>query len=72
MRVTKFGHSCVRLSYDGRDVVIDPGGWSQREALDHVAAVLITHEHDVASRAQRVVQIHDGLVRASEPAEAAS
>ena len=45
MRVTKFGHSCVRLSYDGRDVVIDPGGWSQREALDGVSAVLITHEH---------------------------
>jgi L-ascorbate metabolism protein UlaG (beta-lactamase superfamily) len=45
MRVTKFGHSCVRLSYDGRDVVLDPGVWSQREALDGVAAVLITHEH---------------------------
>ena len=45
MRVTKFGHSCVRLSHDGRDVVLDPGAWSQREALDGVAAVLITHEH---------------------------
>ena len=45
MRITKFGHSCVRLSYDGRDVVLDPGGWSQREALDGVAAVLVTHEH---------------------------
>jgi L-ascorbate metabolism protein UlaG (beta-lactamase superfamily) len=45
MRVTKFGHSCVRLSYDGRDVVLDPGVWSQREALDGVAAVLLTHEH---------------------------
>lgn len=45
MRITKFGHSCVRLSYDGHDVVIDPGAWSQREALDGVEAVLITHEH---------------------------
>ena len=45
MRITKFGHSCVRLSSDGRDVVIDPGGWSEREALDGAAAVLITHEH---------------------------
>ncbi|GAA1909391.1 MBL fold metallo-hydrolase [Nocardioides marmoribigeumensis] len=45
MRVTKFGHSCVRLSYDGRDVVLDPGVWSQREAMDGVAAVLLTHEH---------------------------
>src|SRR5688500_773748 len=45
MRITKFGHSCVRLSAGGQDLVIDPGGWSEREALDGVAAVLITHEH---------------------------
>lgn len=45
MRITKFGHSCVRLSAGGRDVVIDPGGWSEREALDGVSAVLVTHEH---------------------------
>ena len=45
MRITKFGHSCVRLSHDGTDVVIDPGGWSETEALDGVAAVLVTHEH---------------------------
>ncbi|WP_148574020.1 MBL fold metallo-hydrolase [Nocardioides caldifontis] len=44
MRITKFGHSCVRLSATS-DVVIDPGGWSEREALDGVAAVLVTHEH---------------------------
>ena len=28
MRITKFSHSCVRLSYGdgpGRDVVVDPG-----------------------------------------------
>ena len=45
MRITKFGHSCVRLSAGGHDLVIDPGGWSEREALDGVSAVLITHEH---------------------------
>ena len=45
MRITKFGHSCVRLSAGGKDVVVDPGGWSEREALDGVSAVLITHEH---------------------------
>ena len=26
-------------------MVIDPGGWSEREAVDGVAAVLVTHEH---------------------------
>ena len=45
MRITKFGHSCVRVSTGGQDLVIDPGGWSEREAVDGVAAVLITHEH---------------------------
>jgi L-ascorbate metabolism protein UlaG (beta-lactamase superfamily) len=45
MRITKFGHSCVRLSAGGHDVVLDPGGWSEREALDGVSAVLLTHEH---------------------------
>lgn len=45
MRITKFGHSCVRLSFGGQDLVIDPGAWSERESVDAVAAVLITHEH---------------------------
>jgi L-ascorbate metabolism protein UlaG (beta-lactamase superfamily) len=45
MRITKFGHSCVRMEHDGATVVVDPGVWSQVEALDGADAVLITHEH---------------------------
>jgi putative ABC transport system ATP-binding protein len=30
--------------------------------------VLITHEHDVAARADRIVQIHDGLLQEAVPA----
>ena len=45
MRITKFTHSCVRFSSGSGDLVVDPGGWSEREALDGVAAVLVTHEH---------------------------
>ena len=45
MRITKFSHSCVRFSSGSGDLVVDPGGWSEREALDGAAAVLITHEH---------------------------
>ena len=26
--------------------------------------VLITHEHDVAARAERIVEVHDGRIRA--------
>jgi L-ascorbate metabolism protein UlaG (beta-lactamase superfamily) len=46
MRLTKLGHSCVRLEKDGATLVIDPGGWSDPAgALAGASAVLITHEH---------------------------
>ena len=44
MRLTKYSHACVRLEGDGV-LVIDPGVFSEAEALDGVDAVLITHEH---------------------------
>ena len=44
MRITKFTHSCVRLEGDGV-LVVDPGEFSERSALDGADAVLITHEH---------------------------
>jgi len=45
MRITKFGHACVRVEHDGATVVIDPGVFTDVEALDGASAVLITHEH---------------------------
>jgi L-ascorbate metabolism protein UlaG (beta-lactamase superfamily) len=45
MRLTKYGHSCVRIEHDGAVLVIDPGAFTERAALDGVDAVLITHEH---------------------------
>lgn len=39
------GHSCVRFEKDGRVLVVDPGGFSDPQALDGAAAVLVTHEH---------------------------
>ena len=45
MRITKFGHACIRLEHDGHTLVIDPGGFTQPEAVDGADAVLITHEH---------------------------
>src|ERR1700728_478818 len=46
MRLTKLGHSCVRLEKDGATLVIDPGRWSEAaDALDGASAVLVTHEH---------------------------
>jgi L-ascorbate metabolism protein UlaG (beta-lactamase superfamily) len=45
MRITKFGHACVRLEHDGKVVVVDPGMFTEPDAVDGVDAVLITHEH---------------------------
>lgn len=48
MRITKFGHACVRVGSDddgSSSVVIDPGMFTGAGAVDGVDAVLITHEH---------------------------
>ena len=45
MHVTKYSHSCLRLEHDGAVLVVDPGGFSEPEALDGADAVLVTHEH---------------------------
>ncbi|GIG70380.1 MBL fold metallo-hydrolase [Phytomonospora endophytica] len=45
MRLTKFTHACVRLDDGDRALVIDPGVWTEPEALDGVTDVLVTHEH---------------------------
>ncbi|MFT4288941.1 MBL fold metallo-hydrolase [Nocardioides sp.] len=45
MRITKFGHACVRIEHAGGTLVLDPGMFTDAEALDGADAVLITHEH---------------------------
>jgi L-ascorbate metabolism protein UlaG (beta-lactamase superfamily) len=46
MRITKYTHACVRLQHDdGGVLVIDPGEWSEPEALVGAHAILVTHEH---------------------------
>jgi L-ascorbate metabolism protein UlaG (beta-lactamase superfamily) len=47
MRLTKYGHACVRLDKDGGGaLVIDPGVFSDTgAALDGAGVVLVTHEH---------------------------
>lgn len=45
MKLTKKGHSCVRLDKDGQTLVIDPGVFSEVDAAAGADAILITHEH---------------------------
>jgi L-ascorbate metabolism protein UlaG (beta-lactamase superfamily) len=45
VRLTKYGHACVRLDLDGGSVVLDPGAYTPDVDLAGVADVLVTHEH---------------------------
>lgn len=45
MRITKLGHACVRIEHDGATVVVDPGVFTDPDAVDGAGAVLVTHEH---------------------------
>lgn len=48
MRLTRFGHSCVRLERDGTVLVLDPGAQPFADAaaaLDGADVVLVTHQH---------------------------
>jgi L-ascorbate metabolism protein UlaG (beta-lactamase superfamily) len=45
VKLTKYKHACVRLSKDGKELLVDPGIWAEDEAFDGVDAILVTHEH---------------------------
>ena len=45
MRITKFGHACVRIDHGSTSLVIDPGNFTAPEAVESASAVLITHAH---------------------------
>jgi L-ascorbate metabolism protein UlaG (beta-lactamase superfamily) len=64
MRLTKFGHACVRLEGPGGTLVIDPGALTEECAVDDVDAILITHEHFdhfVEGRIRAAVRNNPGL-----------
>ncbi|KUJ71032.1 MBL fold metallo-hydrolase [Streptomyces albus subsp. albus] len=45
MKLTKKGHACVRIEKDGRVLVIDPGAFTEQDAVAGADALLVTHEH---------------------------
>jgi L-ascorbate metabolism protein UlaG (beta-lactamase superfamily) len=64
MKVTKRGHACVRIENDGQTVVIDPGVFTEDDAMDGADAVLITHEHPdhfLEARVRAAVEANPGL-----------
>lgn len=74
MRLTKFGHACVRVEHEDAAVVIDPGVFTSPEAVDGATAVLITHEHQDHLYADNLRRTDApifsiGAVKASLPAD---
>lgn len=45
MKLTKKSHACVRLEKDGRTLVLDPGMFTEEDAVIGADALLVTHEH---------------------------
>jgi L-ascorbate metabolism protein UlaG (beta-lactamase superfamily) len=62
VRLTKYGHACVRLDLAGGSVVLDPGTYSPDVDLAGIADVLVTHEHADHIDVDRLVPlVRDGL-----------
>lgn len=46
MKLTKYGHACVALEYNGQRIVIDPGGLTPSFGpVQEITAVVVTHSH---------------------------
>ncbi|MGF1428878.1 MBL fold metallo-hydrolase [Kitasatospora sp. LaBMicrA B282] len=45
LELTKYGHACVRIEHHDTTLVIDPGLFTEPEAVAGADALLITHEH---------------------------
>jgi len=83
IRLTRWGHACIRLDRGDDRLVIDPGVFSELAgALDGVSAVLVTHEHPDHLATEPVVEavqaglevwapqsVVDALVSAGAPAD---
>jgi L-ascorbate metabolism protein UlaG (beta-lactamase superfamily) len=55
MRLTKFGHACVRIEAGGTTIVVDPGAFTEPGAVAGADAILVTHEHVDHFSAERLV-----------------
>jgi L-ascorbate metabolism protein UlaG (beta-lactamase superfamily) len=74
VELTKYTHSCVRLTDAGRVLVIDPGVFSESaQALAGADAVLVTHEHPdhLDASAVRAALFDNGDLRIWGPASIA-
>jgi L-ascorbate metabolism protein UlaG (beta-lactamase superfamily) len=45
MKITKFGHCCLLIEIGDCRILTDPGNYCATPDVEHVDAILITHEH---------------------------
>jgi L-ascorbate metabolism protein UlaG (beta-lactamase superfamily) len=71
VRLTKYGHACVRLDTDSGAVVIDPGSYTRDADLGGITDLLLTHEHPDHVDPALVVPAARAGARVRAPAEVA-
>ncbi len=72
MRLTRYGHACVRLDTPDGAVLLDPGVLSADADLEGVADVLVTHEHRDHLDVERLVSAVRSGVRVHTNTEVAA
>lgn len=64
MILTKREHACLVVEHEGASLVIDPGSYTAPFSAEHLAAIVVTHEH-----ADHITREHlDRLLGAAEGA----
>jgi L-ascorbate metabolism protein UlaG (beta-lactamase superfamily) len=64
VKLTKYGHACIRLDGEGGTIVIDPGGFTEDASVAVADAILISHEHPdhfLEGRIRQAAEANPGL-----------
>ena len=71
MKITKYEHACFTVEYEGKLLIVDPGGYTtDLAAPENVVAIVVTHEHadhfDVAALGAIIAHNPNAIIVAHE------